>query len=46
VPSGVFNLSDTEPVVAVVARWDADEGAHIGSYDREGGRARPRASAE
>jgi uncharacterized RmlC-like cupin family protein len=33
----VFNLSDTEPVVAVVARSDADEWAHIAAYDRETG---------
>jgi uncharacterized RmlC-like cupin family protein len=37
VPHEVFNLSDTEPVVAVVARSDADEWAHIVSYDRETG---------
>lgn len=34
VPHEVFNLSDTEPVVAVVARSDADEWAHIVKYDR------------
>jgi uncharacterized RmlC-like cupin family protein len=34
VPHEVFNLSDTEPVVAVVARSDANEWAHIVSYDR------------
>jgi hypothetical protein len=27
-------LSDTEPVVAVVARSDADEWAHIVTYER------------
>ena len=37
VPHEVFNLSDTEPVVAVVARSDADEWAHIVSYDRATG---------
>src|SRR5215213_10539750 len=37
VPHEVFNLSDTEPVVAVVARSDADEWAHIVTYDRESG---------
>ena len=37
VPHEVFNLSDTEPVVAVVARSDADEWAHIVTYDRETG---------
>ncbi len=34
VPHEVFNLSDTEPVVAVVARSDADEWEHIVPYDR------------
>ncbi len=34
VPHEVFNLSDTEPVVAVVARSDADEWAHIVTYER------------
>jgi uncharacterized RmlC-like cupin family protein len=34
VPHEVFNLSDTEPVVAVVARSDADEWSHIVPYDR------------
>ncbi len=38
VPHEVFNLSDTEPVVAVVARSDADEWSHIVAYDRETGR--------
>lgn len=38
VPHEVFNLSDTEPVVAVVARSDADEWARIVSYDRATGR--------
>ena len=38
VPHEVFNLSDTEPVVAVVARSDADEWAHIVTYDRASGR--------
>jgi uncharacterized RmlC-like cupin family protein len=37
VPHEVFNLSDTEPVVAVVSRSDADEWAHIVKYDRESG---------
>jgi uncharacterized RmlC-like cupin family protein len=37
VPHEVFNLSETEPVVAVVARSDADEWAHIVRYDRETG---------
>jgi uncharacterized RmlC-like cupin family protein len=39
VPHEVFNLSDTEPVVAVVARSDADEWAHIVAYDRATGRS-------
>jgi uncharacterized RmlC-like cupin family protein len=37
VPHEVFNLSDTDPVVAVVARSDADEWAHIVTYDRATG---------
>lgn len=37
VPHEVFNLSSTEPVVAVVARSDADEWSHIVTYDRETG---------
>jgi len=39
VPHEVFNISDTEPVVAVVARSDADEWQHIVTYDRATGRA-------
>jgi len=35
VPHEVFNKSDTEPVVAVVARSDADEWQNIISYDRK-----------
>jgi uncharacterized RmlC-like cupin family protein len=38
VPHEVFNLSDTEPVIAVVARSDAEEWAHIVTYDRTTGR--------
>jgi uncharacterized RmlC-like cupin family protein len=34
VPHEVFNVSDTEPVVAVVARSDADEWEHIVPYER------------
>ena len=34
VPHEVFNLSDTEPVLAVVARSDASEWENIVSYDR------------
>ena len=37
VPHEVFNLSDTEPVVAVVARSDADEWQNIVPYDRNSG---------
>ncbi len=40
VPHEVFNMSDTEPVLAVVARSDASEWENIVSYDRasaEGG---------
>jgi uncharacterized RmlC-like cupin family protein len=39
VPHEVFNMSDTDPVVAVVARSDASEWANIVSYDREAGAA-------
>jgi uncharacterized RmlC-like cupin family protein len=34
VPHEVFNLSESEPVVAVVARSDASEWEHIIPYDR------------
>jgi uncharacterized RmlC-like cupin family protein len=34
VPHEVFNASDSEPVVAVVARSDASEWEHIVRYDR------------
>ena len=37
VPHEVFNMSDTEPVVAVVARSDADEWEHIIPYERGAG---------
>jgi uncharacterized RmlC-like cupin family protein len=36
VPHEVFNLSATEPVIAVVARSDADEWQNIIPYDRIG----------
>ena len=36
VPHEVFNLSTTEPVVAVVARSDASEWENIVPYDRAG----------
>lgn len=35
VPHEVFNISETEPVVAVVARSDADEWQNIVPYDRD-----------
>jgi uncharacterized RmlC-like cupin family protein len=35
VPHEVFNMSDVDPVVAVVARSDASEWEHIVSYDRK-----------
>src|SRR5829696_8846161 len=37
VPHEVFNLSDSEPVVAVVARSDASEWQNIINYDRQTG---------
>jgi len=37
VPHEVFNMSDTEPVVAFVARSSADEWDNIVSYDRKSG---------
>lgn len=37
VPHEVFNLSDTDPVMAVVARSDASEWEHIAPYDRATG---------
>jgi len=36
IPHEVFNLSDTEPVVAVVARSDASEWENIVPYQRPG----------
>ncbi len=41
VPHEVVNLSDSEPVVAVVARSDASEWEHIIKYDRENARPVP-----
>lgn len=38
VPHEVFNMSDSEPVVAVVARSDASEWENIIPYDRTGSR--------
>ena len=37
VPHEVFNMSKTEPVVAIVARSDASEWENIVPYDRETG---------
>ncbi len=37
VPHEVFNVSSTEPVVAVVARSDASEWQNIVKYDRKSG---------
>jgi len=41
VPHEVVNLSDSEPVVAVVARSDASEWEHITKYDRKNARPVP-----
>jgi uncharacterized RmlC-like cupin family protein len=41
VPHEVVNLSDSAPVVAVVARSDASEWEHIIKYDRENARPAP-----
>ena len=41
VPHEVFNASDTEPVVAVVARSDASEWENIVPYDRAAARTVP-----
>jgi uncharacterized RmlC-like cupin family protein len=41
VPHEVFNLSDTDPVIAVVARSDASEWENIIGYDRAGGGHEP-----
>ena len=38
VPHEVFNVSDSEPVVAVVARSDATEWENIVPYDRKSGK--------
>ena len=46
IPHEVFNASDTEPVMAVVARSDASEWAHIVVYDRETGRLGERLERE
>lgn len=43
VPHEVFNVSATEPVVAVVARSDASEWQNIVNYDRETGTTEPQA---
>ena len=36
IPHEVFNMSETEPVIAVVARSDANEWKNIIPYDRNG----------
>lgn len=41
VPHEVFNTSDTEEVVAVVARSDASEWENIVPFERPGGEAEP-----
>jgi uncharacterized RmlC-like cupin family protein len=46
VPHEVFNLSDTDHVLAVVARSDASEWAHIVEYDRATGEARGQLARE
>jgi uncharacterized RmlC-like cupin family protein len=38
VPHEVFNVSDTKPVVAVVARADASEWEHIIPFERPSAR--------
>jgi len=45
VPHEVFNLSDTEPVVAVVARSDASEWEHIIPFARPAGPPTGRAAS-
>jgi uncharacterized RmlC-like cupin family protein len=40
VPHEVFNISDTDPVVAVVARSDANEWENIVNFERPGGSKR------
>jgi uncharacterized RmlC-like cupin family protein len=46
VPHEVFNLSDREPVVAVVARSDASEWENIVPYDRRGSNDRNAKTAD
>jgi len=46
VPHEVFNLSQTEPVVAVVARSDASEWENIIPYDRDNETRNDQAAAE
>ena len=45
VPHEVFNASDTEEVVAIVARSDASEWENIVDYDRESGEVIPKRDA-
>jgi uncharacterized RmlC-like cupin family protein len=42
VPHEVFNVSDTEPVVAIVARSSADEWDNIINYDKNADPAAPK----
>jgi uncharacterized RmlC-like cupin family protein len=44
VPHEVFNLSDTDPVVAVVARSDASEWENIVNFTRPAARSRQQAT--
>jgi uncharacterized RmlC-like cupin family protein len=46
VPHEVFNASDSEPVVAVVARSDASEWEHIVPFERPGRSSASRARVE
>jgi len=45
VPHEVFNVSATEPVIAVVARSDANEWQNIVGYDRKTGQVQGKAGA-
>ena len=45
VPHEVFNVSDTDEVVAIVARSDSSEWENIVDYDRETGEAVPKRRA-
>ena len=45
IPHEVVNLSDTEEVVAIVARSDASEWENIVDYDKESGQVVPKRPA-